>query len=73
MYATGDERTSSFVRRFAGVGAPWYFGVDDLDALATEAGMIVVDKAKMTDLHRQHWPNRPLDVLALYDNYAFAH
>jgi hypothetical protein len=55
------------------VGAPWYFGVDDLDTLATEAGMIVVDQVKMTDLHRQHWPNRPLDILALYDNYAFAH
>jgi hypothetical protein len=51
------------------MGAPWYFGVDDLDALATEAGMIVLDRVKMTDLHRQHWPNRPLDALAFYDRY----
>ena len=38
-YATGDERTSAFVRRFAEMGAPWHFGVDDLEELAGEAHM----------------------------------
>src|SRR6476646_5286537 len=69
-YATGDERTSAFVRRFADMGAPWHFGVDDLEALADEAGMVVADKVKLADLHRLHWPGRPLDRTALYEHYS---
>jgi O-methyltransferase involved in polyketide biosynthesis len=69
-YATGDERTSAFVRRFADMGALWHFGVDDLEALAGEAGMIVADKVKLADLYRQHWPSRPLDTAAFYEHYS---
>jgi O-methyltransferase involved in polyketide biosynthesis len=69
-YATGDEGTSGFVRRFAAMSASWYFGVDDLDALAGEAGMIVVDKVKMADLHRKHRPSRLLDTAAFYEHYS---
>jgi O-methyltransferase involved in polyketide biosynthesis len=38
-YATGDEGTSGFVRRFAAMGAPWRFGLDDLGEFAREADM----------------------------------
>jgi methyltransferase (TIGR00027 family) len=68
-YATGDERISSFVKRFAEMGAPWTFGIDDLDALASDAGLRVIDNIKVVRLFRTFWPNRQLDS-KYYDNYA---
>src|SRR5262245_58942169 len=67
--ATGDDQTSAFVRRFAEMGAPWHFGIDDLGALAGDAGLIVVDKIKTADLYRTFWPSRPLDSI-WFDNYS---
>ena len=69
-YATGDARVSAFVRRFADMGAPWHFGVDDLDGLAKEAGMAVVDRVREAELHRRLWPGKPLEVPAWYENYS---
>ncbi|MBM3544810.1 MAG: class I SAM-dependent methyltransferase [Alphaproteobacteria bacterium] len=66
---TGDPRTSRFVEHFAEMGAPWRFGVDDLGALAGEAGMAVVDNAKLADLHHAYRPGRPLEG-AFLDNYS---
>ena len=68
-YATGNERISAFVKRFAEMGAPWTFGVDDLDALAGDAGLTVVNDVKMAELFSTFWPNRQLDS-KWYDNYA---
>jgi O-methyltransferase involved in polyketide biosynthesis len=68
-YATGDDQTSAFVWRFAEMGAPWSFGIDDLEALAGDARLIVVDKIKTADLYRAFWPSRPLDSI-WYDNYS---
>ncbi len=68
-YATGDEQTSAFVRRFAEMGAPWSFGIDDLEALAGDTGLIVVDKIKTAALYRTFWPSLPLDSI-WYDNYS---
>jgi O-methyltransferase involved in polyketide biosynthesis len=65
-YATGDERISAFVKRFAEMGAPWTFGIDDPDALAGDAGY-VVDDVKTAELFRTFWPNRQLDS-QWYDN-----
>ncbi|HSA66301.1 MAG TPA: SAM-dependent methyltransferase [Methyloceanibacter sp.] len=68
-YATGDAPTSAFVRRFAEMGAPWSFGIDDLEALAVDAGLVVIDKIKTADLYRTFWPSLPLDSI-WYDNYS---
>jgi O-methyltransferase involved in polyketide biosynthesis len=68
-YATGDERISAFVKRFAEMGAPWTFGIDDPDALAGDAGLTVVDDVKTAELFRTFWPKRQLDS-KWYDNYA---
>ncbi len=66
---TGDQRNSNFVERFAAMGAPWRFGVNDLAALAEEAARTVVDNVKFAELHRTYWPSRPLDAI-IYDNYS---
>jgi methyltransferase (TIGR00027 family) len=68
-YATGDDQTSAFVRRFAEMGAPWHFGIDDLGALAGDAGLVVVDNIKTADLYRAFWPSRLLDSI-WFDNYS---
>jgi methyltransferase (TIGR00027 family) len=67
--STGDEEISDFVKRFAEMGAPWTFGIDDLDALAGDAGLTVVNDIKMAELFRIFLPNRPLDS-KWYDDYA---
>jgi len=66
---TGDQRTSNFVERFAAMGAPWRFGVNDLEALAEEAAMTVVDNVRTAELHRTYWPSQPLDAI-IYDYYS---
>jgi methyltransferase (TIGR00027 family) len=66
---TGDPSTARFVEHFAEMGAPWHFGVNDIEALAREAGMRLLDQARMADLHRTFWPGSPMGA-AFYDNYA---
>lgn len=66
---TGDPRTSRFVDHFAEMGAPWHFGMNDVEALAGEAGMRLLDTERMADLHRAFWPHRPMGA-AFYDHYA---
>jgi methyltransferase (TIGR00027 family) len=68
-YATGDERVSSFVKGFADMGAPWSFGIDDLDPVASNAGLSVIENIKVVDLFRTFWPNRQIDS-RFYENYA---
>jgi methyltransferase (TIGR00027 family) len=66
---TGDQRTSKFVERFAAMGAPWRFGVNDIEALAQEAAMTIVDNVRIAELHRTYWPSQPLDAI-MYDYYS---
>ena len=66
---TGDPDTTSFVERFAAMGAPWHFGIDDLDALAEDAAMTVADAVTLAALHRAYWPDRPLDSI-IYEHYS---
>jgi O-methyltransferase involved in polyketide biosynthesis len=66
---TGELQTTTFVERFAAMGAPWHFGLDDLDALADEAAMTIADAVTVGGLHRTYWPDRPLDSI-VYDHYS---
>ena len=69
-YGTGEPIISTFVKRFADMGAPWHFGTDDIEAIAREAGMAVVDNTREAELHRRLWPAKPLAVAAWYENYS---
>ena len=66
---TGERGTTAFVERFAAMGAPWHYGIDDLEALAAETGLSVADAITVGDLHRKFWPERPLDSI-IYEHYA---
>jgi len=60
---TGDQPTTDFVARFAAMGAPWTFGLNDVGALAAEAGLLVTDVVSLAELHRAHWPHWPVDLV----------
>jgi methyltransferase (TIGR00027 family) len=66
---TGDLGISNHVARFAKMRAPWRFGVNDLEALAEEVAMTIVDNVRTAELHRTYWPSQPLDSV-MYDYYS---
>ncbi len=57
---TGDAGLSALVEHFARLGAPWITGIDDVYALADELGFDVMQNVLSADLHRWHWPTRPM-------------
>jgi methyltransferase (TIGR00027 family) len=66
---TGEEGATTFVERFAAMGAPWHYGIDDLDAVAAATGMAIADTAALAKLHREFWPERPLASI-IYEHYT---
>ncbi|MGH9905384.1 MAG: class I SAM-dependent methyltransferase [Pyrinomonadaceae bacterium] len=58
--STGDGGLSALVEHFARLGAPWITGIDDVYALGEELGLAVIQNVLSTDLHRWHWPTRPM-------------
>ena len=66
---TGEPGATGFVERFAAMGAPWRCGIDDLAALAAATGLSVADVSTVGELHRQFWPERPLESI-IYDHYT---
>lgn len=66
---TGEPGATGFVERFAAMGAPWHYGIDDLGALAAATGMSVADAVTVGTLHRKFWPERPLESI-IYDHYT---
>jgi len=68
-YATGEEAITKFVERFAAMGAPWHFGINDLPAFAKEAGLSVADNVTTAELHRAYWPERAIGT-RMFDHYS---
>lgn len=66
---TGEPGATGFVERFAAMGAPWTYGIDDLAALAAATGLTVADAITVGDLHRKFWPGRPLASI-IYEHYT---
>jgi methyltransferase (TIGR00027 family) len=66
---TGEAGATAFVERFAAMGAPWTYGLDDLPALAREAGLAVADATTVGKLFRLYWPDRPMQSV-IYDHYG---
>jgi methyltransferase (TIGR00027 family) len=57
---TGDPAISSLVESFESMGAPWVSGISDIDALAHEAGLKVVENFRTAELYRKYWIGRPM-------------
>ncbi|MDJ0511999.1 MAG: SAM-dependent methyltransferase [Methyloceanibacter sp.] len=65
---TGNRRLSSLAQRFADMGAAFTFGIDDLYALASDAGLNVADNTTIGELFRAYWPHLPADDW--HDHYS---
>jgi methyltransferase (TIGR00027 family) len=57
---TGDSGIGSLVESFAAMGAPWLSGVRDIDSLAREMSLNLIENFKTSELYHAYWPGRPL-------------
>ena len=66
---SGDDKLSSLAQRFADIGAPFTFGIDDIDALAHDVGLEVVDSPRIGTLFGTFWPHRKAE--SWHAHYGF--
>ena len=57
---TGDLGITSLVESFATMGAPWLSGIRDIQSLARELSLNVVENFKTSELYRDVWLARPM-------------
>ena len=66
---TGDPSITALVEGFAAMGAPWGFGIGNLQEFARQAGMLIVENRTMGDLYRDYRPVGIIDT-PLYGLYS---
>jgi methyltransferase (TIGR00027 family) len=66
---TGDPEITAVVERFAAMGAPWTYGMSDVESLAGGIGARVTDRFTLAELHRLYWPDKTPDS-RLFDYYT---
>ena len=59
---TGDPALSELVDRFAKMGAPWITGIRNIRTLAKRLKLELLENVSTAELHRIHWPERPIDT-----------
>jgi methyltransferase (TIGR00027 family) len=57
---TGDPVITRFVDSFASMGAPWVSGIRDVQALARELRLTLIDNVKASELYRTYGLGRPM-------------
>jgi methyltransferase (TIGR00027 family) len=57
---TGDPGITSLVESFAAMGAPWISGIRDIQALASDVRLKVIENFRTAELHRRYWLDRPM-------------
>ena len=66
---TGDPGVTRLARSFADMGAPWVTGIDDVERLAHEMGLTVIENFRTSELHRGSWSGRPM-TSPIFDFYS---
>ena len=66
---TGDSEITAVVERFAAMGAPWTYGISDVESLAESIVARVSDRFTLAELHRLYWPDKTPDS-RLFDYYT---
>src|SRR5262249_6866732 len=66
---TGDAGVTTLVENFEAMAAPWLSGIRDIDALAREVNMTVVDNFTTGALHQRYWPGRAV-TSPIFDYYS---
>jgi methyltransferase (TIGR00027 family) len=57
---TGDPGITSLVEAFSNMGAPWMSGIEDVEALAFEMNLTVLENFRMAELRQTYYPGRRL-------------
>lgn len=65
---TGDAEITAVVERFAAMGAPWTYGMSDVESLAASVGARVADRFSIAELFRRYWPSET-PYSRLFDHY----
>jgi methyltransferase (TIGR00027 family) len=66
---TGDPGITKLVESFANMGAPWLSGFRDIEALADETNLRLIENFKTAELRQMYWPARPL-VSPIFNFYS---
>ena len=67
---TGDPGIATLVESFAAMGAPWLSGIGDIQALANELGLHLIENFKTSELYRSYWlDGRSMDS-RIFDFYS---
>ena len=66
---TGDPKITAVVERFAAMGAPWTYGMRDVESLAANIGARVADRFTIAELHRLYWADKTPDS-RMFDYYS---
>jgi methyltransferase (TIGR00027 family) len=57
---TGDPGITRLVESFATMGAPWLSGIRDIQSLARELSLNLVENFKTSELYQTYWCGRPM-------------
>jgi O-methyltransferase involved in polyketide biosynthesis len=57
---TGDPGITSLVESFATMGAPWRSGIRDIQVLARELKLNLIENFKTSELYQAYWLGRPM-------------
>src|SRR5262249_13141865 len=57
---TGDPGITRMVESFANMGAPWLSGIRDIQRLARELSLDVIENFKTAELYQAYWAGRPM-------------
>jgi methyltransferase (TIGR00027 family) len=65
---TGDPGITRLVESFAAMGAPWLSGFRDVQSLAQELRLTLIENFKTADLFQTYWLGRPMTspIFSLY-------
>jgi hypothetical protein len=57
---TGDAGITRLVESFAAMKAPWLSGIRDIQSLAYELGLTLIEDFKTAELHQKYWAGRSM-------------
>ena len=66
---TGDSGVTRLVESFANMGAPWLSGIRDIQSLACELSLDLIENFRTAELYRAHWLSR-LMPSPIFDFYS---
>ena len=57
---TWQSGNNTCCRKVRGYGAPWHYGISDVQSLADKAAARMLENVKMANLHRACWSTQSL-------------